>query len=358
MNTRNLPGGVKGGRRVRLTILPPSVSRLFRENLGSFSICSMAWLKSMFICTTLQSRLNARHISPHPWLSICVCSLPLCSAYQAVTRTLNKLGSEIDSSKRTRTHAYHISAIYFFFFSSFLNDYRASVINVCGSFGWMRIGRGNGRKPVSSTSYTRNDNCCSETGDPSSCETNSFVYKMIYILLQTLFFAMLGEVFNNTPGKNGQNMKLTSHHQQVSRLRPHGTVSPLPCTHLHKFILKHRDVFIFTLDSTSWYSVVKESSKQRLLSFLIFVRANRKLRYCLSAALSLFIANTPQYALCSGVRRSNQRVVLYVSYWSQCPVDSKPLAVDADISFRNEQAVFSSVTSRKYDYVAVMMFSA
>jgi hypothetical protein len=34
MSTRNLPG-VKGGRRVRLTILPPSVSRLSRENVGA-----------------------------------------------------------------------------------------------------------------------------------------------------------------------------------------------------------------------------------------------------------------------------------------------------------------------------------
>jgi hypothetical protein len=31
MSTRKLPGGVKGGRHVRLTILPPSMSRLSKS---------------------------------------------------------------------------------------------------------------------------------------------------------------------------------------------------------------------------------------------------------------------------------------------------------------------------------------
>jgi hypothetical protein len=35
MSARKIHGAGKGGRRVRLTILPPSVSRLSRENVGA-----------------------------------------------------------------------------------------------------------------------------------------------------------------------------------------------------------------------------------------------------------------------------------------------------------------------------------
>jgi hypothetical protein len=37
MSIRNLPGGVNGGRRVRLTTLPQSASRVATENVGTLT---------------------------------------------------------------------------------------------------------------------------------------------------------------------------------------------------------------------------------------------------------------------------------------------------------------------------------
>jgi hypothetical protein len=49
MSTRNYPGGgIKDGRRVRLTTLPPSVSRLSRENMGTSTSHNPMGLQSLF----------------------------------------------------------------------------------------------------------------------------------------------------------------------------------------------------------------------------------------------------------------------------------------------------------------------
>jgi hypothetical protein len=54
MSTRNLPGGegVNGGLRVRLTTLPPSVSRLSRENLGASTSHNPMSLHGLFTSFT------------------------------------------------------------------------------------------------------------------------------------------------------------------------------------------------------------------------------------------------------------------------------------------------------------------
>jgi hypothetical protein len=44
MSARNLPGRVKGGRRVRLTTLPPSVRRLSIENVGASTGIALPYL--------------------------------------------------------------------------------------------------------------------------------------------------------------------------------------------------------------------------------------------------------------------------------------------------------------------------
>jgi hypothetical protein len=48
MGTRNLPGGLKGDRRVRLTNLPPSVSRLFTQSVGTSTSHNSMSLHGLF----------------------------------------------------------------------------------------------------------------------------------------------------------------------------------------------------------------------------------------------------------------------------------------------------------------------
>jgi hypothetical protein len=59
MSTRNFPGGwVKGDRRVMLTTLPPSVSRLSRENVGASAFHNPKGLQGL-----LQGQLYLFYIS-------------------------------------------------------------------------------------------------------------------------------------------------------------------------------------------------------------------------------------------------------------------------------------------------------
>jgi hypothetical protein len=69
MSTRNLPGGgVKGGWRLRLTIKPPSVSRLPRENVGASTSHNPMGLHGLlqgqffFILMIMAGRITAIHV--------------------------------------------------------------------------------------------------------------------------------------------------------------------------------------------------------------------------------------------------------------------------------------------------------
>jgi hypothetical protein len=62
MNTSNLPGGVKGGQGVGLTNLPPSVSRVSRQNIGASTSHNPMGLHVLLQgCLPLSVQLSIKH---------------------------------------------------------------------------------------------------------------------------------------------------------------------------------------------------------------------------------------------------------------------------------------------------------
>jgi hypothetical protein len=75
ISTRNLPGGVKGGRRIKLTTLLPSVSRLSRQNVGASTYhnirvhrsgyAELTLIVSSLWCQKPNMEKNAHHEAHH-----------------------------------------------------------------------------------------------------------------------------------------------------------------------------------------------------------------------------------------------------------------------------------------------------